>query len=70
MSKWFLVTEWRVLVVEADTQRESIDRAHDPQFAHHIKSSIGPRFPEPVEASEWWEAIKKFREGAAAGMNL
>lgn len=70
MKKWFLVTEWRMFVVEANTQTESIDRAHDEQFAHHVKSSVGPRFADPVEADDWWEAIKKFRDGPAAGMGL
>ena len=70
MSKWFLVTEWIVTVVEADTQTESIERAHDKEYAYHVKSSVGPRFREPVEAADWWEAIKKFREGPAAGMGL
>lgn len=70
MKKFFLVSEWILRVVEADTQDESIDRAHDENYAHFVKSSLGPRFADPIEAKDSWEAIKKFREGPAAGLGL
>jgi hypothetical protein len=73
MKKFFLVVEWRLIVVEADSQSEAIDRSHElggpleSPYAQDFKSSRGCRLAQPIEAVDLADAWKKFREGPIAG---
>jgi hypothetical protein len=66
--KFYLVVEFRSIVVRADSQREAIDRSRElagPQEspnAQDFAGSRGCRLAEPVEAIDIRDAWKQFRE--------